>query len=497
MLGLPFLIARETGEDMTRYQTLVQERADLAREGGAIFARSESERRALSADEMARDDAINTRLQEIAPELERIERQRERERATGGGQPIGDAGATTAAVRREASGRLVDASGHPIPKNANGFPRLIPSGGESSLVFESGRDLAASKPWGADSGAPFGEWLQAIHRAGTGRGTDPRLLAAPPGQGMNETVGSDGGFLVQTDMATEIASRMRAGGEILSRVDHLPISANSNGIRINVLDETSRATGSRYGGVQAYWLEEGGTKLASRPRLAQIKLELHKIAALGYSTDELLQDAPALESIMTQAFADELRFMAEDAIVKGDGVGKPLGINSANNPALVSTTAAGGQSAATLLYENIIAMWVRMFAPSRRRAVWLVNQDIEPQLFTMSLAVGVGGVPVYLPAMGAADNPLSTLFGRPVIPVEYAATLGTVGDILLVDLSEYAFIDKGGIQQNSSIHVAFTTDETAFRAVYRCDGAPKWKAPLTPYQGSNSQSPYVALATRA
>lgn len=483
---------------MNRYQTLVQERADLAREGGAIFARSDSEHRALSAEEMARDDAINARLAELGPELERIERQRERERAAGSGRPIEDAAVQMPSVRREASGRLVDASGAPIPLNANGFPRLIPvAGGDSGLVFESGRDLAATKPWGADTGAPFGEWLQAAYRAGTNRGTDPRLLAAPPGQGMNETVGSDGGFLVQTDMATEIANRMRAGGEILSRVDHLPISSNSNGIRINVLDETSRATGSRYGGVQAYWLEEGGTKLPSRPRLAQIKLELHKIAALGYATDELLQDAPALESIMTQAFADELRFMAEDAIINGDGVGKPLGINNANNPALVSASAAGGQTAATLLYENIVAMWTRMFAPSRRNAVWLMNQDLEPQLFTMSLAIGTGGVPVYLPAMSAANAPLSTLFGRPVIPIEYSATLGTVGDILLVDLSEYAFIDKGGIQQASSIHVAFTTDETAFRAVYRCDGAPKWKAPLTPYKGAGTQSPFVALATRA
>jgi HK97 family phage major capsid protein len=84
-----------------------------------------------------------------------------------------------------------------------------------------------------------------------------------------------------------------------------------------------------------------------------------------------------------------------------------------------------------------------------------------------------------------------------VIPVEYCATLGTVGDLVLADMSQYAVIEKGGLQQATSIHVAFVTDETAFRAVYRLDGQPKWRTPLTPFKGSNTLSPFVTLATRS
>jgi len=72
-----------------------------------------------------------------------------------------------------------------------------------------------------------------------------------------------------------------------------------------------------------------------------------------------------------------------------------------------------------------------------------------------------------------------------------------VGDIILASLSEYQMIEKGGVQTASSIHVQFVTDQTVFRFVYRCDGEPKWNAPLTPHNGPLlTQSPFVALAGR-
>ena len=56
-------------------------------------------------------------------------------------------------------------------------------------------------------------------------------------------------------------------------------------------------------------------------------------------------------------------------------------------------------------------------------------------------------------------------------------------------------IDKAsGIQSAASIHVAFTTAEQAFRFIYRVDGEPLWNSALTPFKGSNTQSPMVALS---
>lgn len=339
----------------------------------------------------------------------------------------------------------------------------------------------------------LGDQLGAVIRAAKFSQTDDRLKVLNQ-LGLNEGVPSEGGFLVQTDFVTELLKRTYELGALASRVRKIGVSANANGLVMNALAENSRATGSRWGGVQSYWLHEAGTKTPSMPTFRQIELKLKKLIGLCYSTDELLQDTAALESIISQAFSEDFAWMIDNGIYRGTGVGQPLGVTG--HAATVVVAAEPGQAAATILYENIVNMWSRMWARSWQNAVWFINQDILPQLHTMSLAVGVGGVPVYLPAGGASASPYGQLMGRPVIPIEQASTLGTVGDITLADLSQYLMIDKGGIQAASSIHVQFVTDQSAFRFVYRCDGASMWDLPLTPANGTNTLSPFVQLATR-
>ena len=111
--------------------------------------------------------------------------------------------------------------------------------------------------------------------------------------------------------------------------------------------------------------------------------------------------------------------------------------------------------------------------------------------------IGTGGVPVYLPPGGLSGSPYGTLLGRPVMPIEFCETLGTEGDIVLADPSQYVMIDKGDIQYATSIHVAFLTDEQAFRFIYRVDGQPVDNKPITPFKGNANQSTFVTLATRS
>ena len=313
--------------------------------------------------------------------------------------------------------------------------------------------------------------------------------------GLNESIPSQGGFLVQQDLVGGLVERMYEDGAVMSRCFRIPVGANANGVKLNALAETSRATGSRWGGVRGYWLAEAASKTSSKPEFRQIELDLKKVAALVYATDELLQDATALEGIVSLVVPQELRFLTEDAIIRGNGAVQPQGI--LNSGALVSVTKENLQAADTVVFENILKMWSRMWAPSRRKAVWFINQDVEPQLYGMSMDVGTGGVPVYMPAGGLSGAMYGTLFGRPVIPIEQADTVGDQGDVMLLDLSQYALIEKGGVQVASSIHVAFLTDEQVFRFVYRVDGQSLWNSPLTPFQSANTLSPFVVLDARA
>ena len=81
-----------------------------------------------------------------------------------------------------------------------------------------------------------------------------------------------------------------------------------------------------------------------------------------------------------------------------------------------------------------------------------------------------------------------------MIPVEYCAALGTAGDLILVDLSQYVVIDKGSVEQAVSLHVAFLTDEQVYRFIYRADGQLQWNAALTPKSAGNTLSCVLALS---
>lgn len=339
----------------------------------------------------------------------------------------------------------------------------------------------------------FGEQLAAIVKASSPGGhADPRLFNAA--SGMNETVASDGAFMVQSDFSAQLIQDVIATGKLAARCQNIPISGNANSIKMNGVDETSRAS-TRYGGVIGYWKGEAAQATASKPKFREIELKPNKLMALAYLTDELMEDAPALESFVRQAFAGEFGFLIDDAIINGTGAGQPLGI--LNSKSLVTVSKETGQKAATIQAENIIKMYARLIPDSLGNAVWLVNQNTIPQLFTMSLSVGTGGAPVFMPAGGLSGNPYSTILGLPVIVIEQAATLGTVGDIVLADLSKYLLASKGGINTDISIHVKFEYGEQVLRSYLRIDGQPLRASALTPYRGSDTISHFVALATRS
>jgi len=341
----------------------------------------------------------------------------------------------------------------------------------------------------------FSEQVLAIMKASVKGGTvDPRLSKVVNASGTNETVPSEGGFLVQTDYSNEILKMIYDTGILPKLCREIPLSANSNGIKINGIDETSRADGYRHGGVQGYWVEEAGTVTASKPKWRKIELELKKLMAVYYATDELLSDSTALENELRSAFSDELAFKLDDAIFQGDGSGKPLGIIKA--PCLVEQAKESGQAADTVVHENISNMWNRMPARIRANAVWLINQEIEPQLDNMALSMGTAGM---LSPYATEYMLKGTLKGRPVLPIEQASALGDKGDIVLAAMNHYLLATKGGVKMDSSMHLKFLEDEMAFRVIFRADGEPDIAAAITPYKATSNRtvSSFVTLAARS
>jgi HK97 family phage major capsid protein len=310
---------------------------------------------------------------------------------------------------------------------------------------------------------------------------------------LNETIGAQGGFLVQEDFAGQITRQTYETGQLASKVRRIPVGPNANGLTAWAINETARATGSRFGGVQSYWIGEAVTKTPSKPTFKEISLRLRKLASICRATDEVLQDTVALEGIIREAYQEDHKWMVDDAIYNGLGGFQPLGIMASG--VRVTVAKEVGQAADTIVTENILKMYSRRLGPAGM-FTWFINQDIEPQLYTLHLDVGTGGMPVYMPPGGLSDAPYGRLMGLPVIPLEHTATVGTEGDIMLANFGQYIMIDKGPQEVASSIHVYFVSDETAFRFVYRCDGMPIDVVPITPANSALTQSAFVTLGSR-
>jgi HK97 family phage major capsid protein len=352
--------------------------------------------------------------------------------------------------------------------------------------------------------ASVGEQLFAIIQAGRGAGIDVRLrhINAAAGinaavSGMNEGVGSEGGFFIQPTLLPGVIDPVYNEDPILSRVTRIPIGSGTNGVKYNVIDETARTNGSRWGGIQMYWAPEGGTLTPSAPKMRQMALDLKKLIGLAYLTDELQMDAPAAESLLTRAFQAELSFMLGAAVFSGLGGGQPLGI--LNSGAVVSQAIEATQTIANtnqFIAANVAKMLARIPSSLWGDVIWLYNQELLPYLIQAVIGSS-GAVPLFMAAGGLADRPNDTILGRAAFPSELCEAVGTPGDILAVVPSQYHMADKGGPQQATSMHVRFLNDEQTLRIVYRTDGAPVWRTSVTPYKGANARSPFVTLAVRS
>lgn len=390
----------------------------------------------------------------------------------------------TTSVNMEEIGRTID----------DKLKELIKPLGKKIVVDPAESD---KNPWSSLS-----EFAKAVAVAeiSHGRTVDERLIAAPKDEkgvgtpSLSEGEGTEG-YLIPTEYRTELLQLTEKENEILQRC--MPIPMATNAIEIPYIAGFDESAGLVCGGIQWKWIDELEQKTATKPEFGKIQLRLKEVAGLAYSSNQILEDSPiSMENILKQGFAKGLNFQLNNVFIRGSGAGQPLGI--LNAPCLISIAAETGQSAATILFENIINMFARFYADAG--GIWMANRNILPQLVTMNMAVGTGGVPVFMPANGAAGVPHNTLFGLPIIWNKHCSPLGTVGDIILCDWSQYLVGQKkgagAGVQFDTSIHLKFDYNQKTFRLTFRVDGQPWWPSALTPPQASETLSPFVALATR-
>lgn len=441
-----------------RLRGLKQERTELHAQLSAIFEAAAGQNRDLNDGERAKDDELSARVLKLDDEIARYERM--------AAAPSGQAA-------------FIGAPAH--PRQGEGAA-AFGSFGQFLQAVAVASDPRAAHLFGGSSSRELMDRLTSYEAAATGMG-----VGSPSG----------GGHLVRNDWSTDMLRRGSEQAIILPRCRSIPIGADFDGLEYPFVDESSRATGSRWGGVRVYRKAEAGTVAASQPKIGKGELKLEEMMGIAYATERLLRDATALQGLLTSAFESEFAFKIDDEIVRGSGVGMCLGFfNTATGAPFVSVAKETSQTAATVNVANVLKMYARMPARLKPGAAWFIHSDVMTQLPQMT----IGQMPVWLPPGGLVNNsPFGTLLGKPIYEIEQCEALGTQGDIFFANMNEYAVITKAseGIRADASMHVRFIYDEMTFRWVYRINGQPTWRTSLTMYKGSSAQAPFVGLDTRS
>ena len=250
------------------------------------------------------------------------------------------------------------------------------------------------------------------------------------------------------------------------------------------------------GGFRVYRRAEADSVAVSRMQLEEVKLEATSLMGVCHSTRELIErSAISFVALIDQGFRAEFASALMKERIRGTGVGQFQGALTLGTGVRISVakeTSGTGQAAATFVYENAIKMMARCWG--FQDAVWLINQDVLAQLPLMNLAIGTGGAPVF---MSNAQGPVPmTLFNRPIVISEYCSAIGTEGDVILGNWTQFLEGTYQPLRSEESMFVRWENHEQSFKFWIENDGRWWWRSVLTPYAGS-TLSPVVTLAVRA
>jgi HK97 family phage major capsid protein len=213
----------------------------------------------------------------------------------------------------------------------------------------------------------------------------------------------------------------------------------------------------------------------------QLKWDIVKVGGVVDVSNELADDAPAVDTLLRQVFQIAIDGKLEHYILNGTGAGQPTGI-------LPSACSIGVTTATNNIFAEADAMAMlarfKVVNRSRNAIAWVMHRGVIPDLaaFTASdrdMVEWRGGLS-------------STLLGYPILYSEHMPQDDN-DDVLLADFSGYLLFDRQQLTVDFSEHAKFENDLGVWRYKIRVDGMPWLKSAITlaDPQGSYTVSPFV------
>lgn len=317
-------------------------------------------------------------------------------------------------------------------------------------------------------------------------GNDARLMNAS----MTESTGAAGGFLVPMQYSQAILDQSLESEVIRPHANVIPMTGPTLGLPIF---NTTDRTGAKRAGLQMVMIGEAATSTAQSAITANLQLTARKGAVFVDVSGELEADVPGFSTYLGQQMASAIGGGFDYMFVQGTGAGMPLGI--VNAPCTATVSKESGQAAATIVGSNLLKMAARLHPACWARSAWLVSPSALSMLLSITQEAG--------PSTGRRTAELidrdgiMLLMTRPVFITDACSALGTKGDVILADLSQYMVGLRKELSLEREISSGWKDDLVGFRMITRFDGQPAWPSAVTPRAGSETLSAFVTLETRS
>lgn len=367
------------------------------------------------------------------------------------------------------------------------------------------------KTWNYDNIGDFGMDCY-LHGRKTGATTRPRLAniikaadafhrglwqtKATPTTYASELVGADGGFLVPPEYREKIWIAIEAQSEFLPLIDLTPTSSNVVNMPVD-----QNAPWDNTSGILSYWRQQAATMSPSKLIVQNRQIPLNELYAFVAATDEVLADAPRLNNYLGVKAPQKLTYQIDDAIIRGNGQGQPLGL-LLNNPSAQTITANATSSAGWSL-TDLANMYPHMIQPmgvsiDEPKAWWVMTPRSYAQMPTLTSGT-TAGFPLALTNANIAGRIVTQALGIPIRVSAHLPGYDQAGAVSLLNFQGYVGFNKQeGFDFQSSIHLYFDSGATAFRWTYRFGGEPMLRTTIaSPNDTGNALSHAILLGATA
>ena len=323
------------------------------------------------------------------------------------------------------------------------------------------------------------------------------VIGKTAGDGLSVAVNSEAGVLAPPAVSMALLDRKLAASPIRQYATTLPMTGQAVKLpRVKNYDHSSNLV---FGGVLAYWKSEEAELTASKPVHEEIRLELHKLSALGYVSEEAMRWAAIdLGAYTLDKLGQAIGWAETKAFIRGTGVGQPLGLLNAPGKIAVTEGATQTTTVDCVTPANVDEMFQRLYVEDASKCVFLYNR-LELLGFLRAMYRTTTGGTLITAAPMLTGNPLgmdARLDGVPLIDTEHCSAKAVEGAMMLTDMSQYIVAsDSAGAQAAVSMHLKFDYAQQAFRVLSFVDGQPANTTYFTRAQGAVTASSIVVLPT--